>query len=317
MERIQKIHERLTRNAHPNCQNLAADLEVSYKTIHRDIEFMKYRLNLPIEFGREHNGYFYTEPVRAFPTMQITEGELVALLVAEKALTQYKGTPFEQPLHAAFKKLTDGLSDTVAFSWSDLDQAISFRAVGSTVANLELFEEVSRAVLRSLELEFEYRTLRGSQHERRRAQPYHLGCIENQWYLFAFDLDRQQMRTFVLNRMRNARNTGKRFRRPVGFSLAEHLHGSFGVFKGNNKPQQIRIRFDAWAAQLVRDRQWHPSQQIKELPSGKLEVTFQLTSQAEIIRWILSWGEHAQAIAPKCLVAEMRRVLKLAEQLYR
>jgi len=313
---MQQIHERLTRKTYPNCQTLGADLEVSYKTIHRDIDFMKYRWNLPIEFDRERNGYFYTEPVRAFPTMQITEGELVALLVAQKALAQYKGTPFEQPLHAAFKKLTDGLSDTVAFSWSDLDRAISFRAIGATVADLELFREVSRAVLRSQELEFEYRTLRSTRHERRRVQPYHLACIENQWYLFAFDLDRQQMRTFVLSRMRNTRNTGKRFRRPAGFSLTEHLRGSFGVFKGST-PQKIRIRFDAWTAQLIRDRQWHPSQKITELPDGELELALQLTSFAEIHRWILSWGEHARVIAPKSLVRVMQGTLQEMEKLYR
>jgi len=316
MERMQRIHERLKRGTYPNCQHLGADLEVSYKTIHRDIEFMKYRLNLPIEFDRQHNGYHYTEAVSNFPTVQVTEGELLALLVAEKSLAQYKGTPFEQPLHAAFKKLTDGLSDTVALSWNDLDRAISFRAIGVTVADLELFEQVSQSALRSQELEFDYRTLRSKRHEHRRVQPYHLACIENQWYLFAFDLDRQQMRTFVLSRMRNARNTGKRFRRPSGFSLTEHLRGSFGVFKGNT-PQEIRVRFDAWAAQLVRDRLWHPSQKLKELANGELELSLQLTSLAEITRWILSWGEHAHAIAPKSLVDEVRRVLKQATELYR
>jgi proteasome accessory factor B len=34
--------------------------------------------------------------VDAFPTLTITEGELFALLVAEKALQQYRGTPYEK-----------------------------------------------------------------------------------------------------------------------------------------------------------------------------------------------------------------------------
>ena len=310
-----RIHQRLKGGQCPNCTRLAADLEVAGKTIQRDIDFMRDRLDLPIEFDRERNGFVYTAPVENFPTVQVTEGELVALCVAEKALAQYRGTPFEKPLHAAFRKLTEGLKETVSFAWSDMDSSISFRSLGTTVADLELFETVSRAVLRSLELAFEYRTLRVSQHERRRVQPYHLGCIENQWYLFAHDLDRQQMRTFVLSRMRHPRNTGKRFHRPAGFSLAEHLRGSFGVFKGNT-PQEIRIRFDAWAAQLIRERQWHPSQKIKELPAGELELSLQLTSFAEIHRWILSWGEHARVLAPKALGETIRATLKKMETLY-
>ena len=37
------------------------------RTIKRDIEFMKDRLNLPIEFDAKQNGYYYTESVEQFP----------------------------------------------------------------------------------------------------------------------------------------------------------------------------------------------------------------------------------------------------------
>ena len=47
---------------------------------------MRDRLDLPLEFCRQRKGYRYTEEVNNFPTLQITEGELFALLVAEKAL---------------------------------------------------------------------------------------------------------------------------------------------------------------------------------------------------------------------------------------
>lgn len=195
LARILQIHERLKQDKFPNCSQLALDLEVATKTVQRDIDFMRDRLDLPIEFDSRRNGFRYTEPVENFPTVQVTEQELIALVVAEKALAQYKGTPFEKPLHAAFGKLTEGLTGTVTFPWSDLDSAISFRSIGTTVADLELFEVVSRAALRSQELEFQYHKLGGRTHEPRRVQPYHLGSVENQWYLFAFDLDRQQMAT--------------------------------------------------------------------------------------------------------------------------
>ena len=79
----------------PNATTLARQLEVSTKSIHRDLEFMRDRLELPIEYDGSRFGYFYTEAVKAFPTLQITEGEIFALVVAEKALQQYRGTSFE------------------------------------------------------------------------------------------------------------------------------------------------------------------------------------------------------------------------------
>ncbi len=312
LARMLRIHERLRDEQFPNCSQLALDLEVAPKTVQRDIEFMRDRLDLPIEFDFRRNGFRYTAAVGNFPTVQVTEQELIALLVAEKALAQYKGTPFEKPLHAAFQKLTEGLEDTVSFRWGDLDSAISFRSLGHTVADLELFETLSRAVLRSQELEFEYYKLTGRSHEPRRVQPYHLACIENQWYLFAFDIARQQLRTFVLSRMKAARPTGTRFTKPADFSVAKHLSDSFGVFSPAGEPQEVRIRFDEFAARLVRERRWHASQRVKELPAGEIELSLRLANLTEIERWLLSWGTHVRVLAPAALRDSLRRT---AEQL--
>ncbi len=316
LARMLRIHERLKADQFPNCSQLALDLEVATKTVQRDIDFMRDRMDLPIDFDFRRNGYHYTAPVENFPTVQVTEQELIALFVAEKAVAQYTGTPFEKPLHAAFQKLTEGLNDSMSFRWSDLDSAISFRSIGTTVADLELFEAVSRAVLRSQELEFQYRKLGSSKHEPRRVQPYHLGCIENQWYLFAYDQDRQQMRTFVLARMKDVHLTSKRFTRPADFSITKHLGDAFGVFKDGGKPQEICIRFDSFAARLVRERRWHASQKIKELPDGEIELSLKLGNLMEIHRWVLSWGEHARVIAPLSLQKQVRETAQTMVQHY-
>src|SRR5215212_3865864 len=91
IERMLRIHEELQRNRVTNCTTLAYALEVSRKTVVRDIGFMRDRLELPIEFDPSAKVYRYTRPVAAFPTINISEGELLALLVARKALEQYRG----------------------------------------------------------------------------------------------------------------------------------------------------------------------------------------------------------------------------------
>ena len=89
LERMMKIHQAIQSGEFPNTTKLAEQLEVSTKSIQRDIEFMRDRFELPLEYNKARNGYFYSQEVSAFPTLQITEGELFALLVAEKALQQY------------------------------------------------------------------------------------------------------------------------------------------------------------------------------------------------------------------------------------
>jgi len=240
----------------------------------------------------------------------VSEGEIVALFVAQKALQQYRGTPFEVPLRAAFNKIGHGLKDRITFSWSELDAAISFRPVGQSVADLEVFEMLSRAVLESAEVEFPYRKLRSRAAETRRVRPYHLGCVDNQWYLFGFDLARRQVRTFALPRIGTPRRTGARFKRPANFSIGKFLDSSFGVFQSEGRTT-VRIRFQPFAAQLVRERVWHHSQKVKELRDGGLELQLQLGSLEEIERWILSWGDQAEVLEP----AKLReRLLEIGEK---
>lgn len=313
---MMRLHAQLQARAFPNCRKLAAELEVSGKTIQRDIDFMRDQLGLPIEYDQLHFGFAYTEPVTSFPNIEVSEGEIVALFVAQKALQQYEGTPFEAPLRAAFRKIGDGLKDKITFSWSDLDSSISFRSTSRSISDIEIFESISSAVLRSEEVEFRYRKLRSSGLEKRRVRPYHLGCVENQWYLFAFDLDRQQLRTFALPRIRDPRKTGVRFKRPVDFSISKFLDSSFGVFRGEGN-NLVRIHFDSFAAQLIRERIWHPSQKITELRNDEIELTLRLGALEEIERWVLSWGEHATVLAPGPLVKRMREIARALGSAYR
>ncbi|MEP6670202.1 MAG: WYL domain-containing transcriptional regulator [Chthoniobacter sp.] len=310
---MMRLHQRLIAGDFPNCRKLADELEVSTKTIQRDIDFMRDRLGLPIEYDQLHFGFIYTETVTHFPSVEVSEGEIVALFVAQKALEQYRGTSFEKPLRTAFGKITEGLKDRIGFQWGDVDSAISFRGIGTSVADLELFETVSRAVLDSHEVEFEYKKLGSSRHETRRVQPYHLGCVENQWYLFGFDLVRRQIRTFALPRMRKLRDTRSGFRRPADFSITQHLSDSFGVFRGKAR-HRVLIHFDAFAARLVSERQWHPTQKIKRLADGEIELSMTLGSLEEVERWILSWGEHASVLEPAAMI---RRIREVAETLGR
>jgi len=236
----------------------------------------------------------------------VSEGEIVALFVAQKAMEQYRGTPYEKPLQAAFEKITRQLSQQVTFNWDGLASSISFWGIGSSQADLALFETLSQAVLYCREVRFEYKKLNDTRYERRTVHPYHLACVERQWYLFAFDLKRGQLRTFALPRMRKAEMTDNTFERPANFNISEYLGSSFGVFSNKGKSFRIRLRFDGFAARLVAERQWHPSQKLVHREDGSLEMTLQLSSLRELTRWVLSWSGHVQVLEPPQLIEAVR-----------
>ena len=315
LARMMRLHEALKAGTWPNCRKLARALEVADKTIQRDLEFMRDQLGLPIAYDPSRHGYFYTEEVAGFPSVQVTEGEMVALFVAQKTLTQYRGTPFERPLAEAFRKLTEGLRERISFDTANWEAFYSFRSAGVPLSDLEQFEVLGRALRDSLRVRFRYRKLRSPAQEERTVEPWHLACVDQQWYLFGRDLARDSVRTFALTRMTGAEVTGERFQRPRDFSPAALLEGSFGVFSGG-RVRRIRIRFDCFAAQLVRERQWHPSQKIREEAGGGLVLELRLGSLPEIHRWVLGWGEHARVLEPAELRDLVRASLVRALEIY-
>jgi proteasome accessory factor B len=303
---MMRIHEELQQERLPNATSLSKLLEISTKTVNRDINFMRDQLDLPVEWDAQANGYRYSSYVDGFPTVQVSEGELFALLVAQKALEPYRNTPFQQPLESALQKLSDGLKDKVFISLGRLDTPISFKSTGISNADLETFQWVTRAVSQQKELHFEYKNLGSTRYQKRKVHPIHLCCVENQWYVVCWDTKRKAMRTFSLVRMRKLQIPGPSFKRPKDFNIQQHLKDAFGVFVGSTK-YKVRIEFDAWAAQLIQEKSWHPAQTIKQLDEGRIEFKIELTDLFEIERWILSWGSHAKVLGPAKLKKSIRQ----------
>jgi predicted DNA-binding transcriptional regulator YafY len=301
LERMLRIHQAIQAGTYPNATSLALQLEVSTKSVHRDLEFMRDRLQLPLEYAPKQNGYFYTQEVSAFPTLQITEGELFALLVAEKALQQYRGTNFEKPLLSAFKKMADSLPDTISINLADWEKTISFRTSAEPILNLEIFDALAKAAVRRQRLTLNYRKPGRRDAEVRVIDPYHLANVNGEWFLFAYDHLRRGIRTFVPARILAATPTGQTFERSQEFSLEKQLRDSFGVHSGE-KEYQVVIRFSQEVADFIREKKWHASQELRELKDGGVELRLRLSGLLEIKRWLLSWGGDACVIRPPQLV---------------
>jgi proteasome accessory factor B len=339
LTRLHGLVKRIQRGDYPTQDMLATEWEKSPRTIQSDLDFIRDVWKMPLGYDRARFGYYFSESVANFPMVPISEQELVSVFIAQKALQQYHGTPFEAPLRSAFSKLVSSLEGDLSVAWADLDTAISFRGIETDPKDMEMLGQLGEAIRKRREIIFRYHKLERAEEaaerskkndkrkhaaplartvtgERRRVRPYHLACVGGQWYLFAYDLMRRDMRKFVPARMRHLRVTTRRFERPRDFSIDNLLKGSFGVFSGN-QVVPIRIWFGRARAQLMRERKWHHSQAIKELGNGEIELQMELSSFAEIVPWILSWGEHARALEPGALVKEVKDAAKRVVRSYR
>ena len=119
----------------------------------------------------------------------------------------------------------------------------------------------------------------------------------------------------MLGRIQDTPQIGKTFKKDKDFSLSERLLGSFGVYSGEGD-YRIRIEFDPFASQLIRERSWHSTQKIEEIGEGCVILSLQLDSLEEIERWILGWGSHATVLGPAALKRSIREALKTTQENY-
>jgi predicted DNA-binding transcriptional regulator YafY len=311
MERMLKIHNQLRRGRPTNAAKLAEQLGVSQKTIQRDISFMRDHLDLPLEYNKFEHRVFYNKAVQDFPMAQATVEDVVALFIARRALEPLQDTPLSAELKQTFRRLTASLQGQITFDWDDLDQVMSVKEPGIELEDFRLFEKIAEAVLKTHVIHFNYKNLNASKTEARQLQPLHLARVDGGWYVIGYDLQRKARRTFALQRISGVQAKKKeRFARPRDFELGKHLAG-FGIWENTHtdgSKYKIKIRFTSWAAQVVSERRWHPSQEIKAIKKdgAEIEMSLELGDLKDITRWILSWGGQATVLAPR----ELKTIVK-------
>ena len=305
------MHRQIEDGQYPNATRLAREFSVSIRTIKRDIWYMKVMLNLPLAFDVPKNGFYFTKPVPHLPAIPLTEKEVVGLFLAQKGIAQYQGTALQPILESAFRKMTAQLDDSVKFSLENLDEVLSVRPFAPGDAELEKFELLKKAVIEKRAVRFVYRKHGELSTSKKHVHPYRMGYVRNQWTLFAFDPKPKAMRKFVLFRLSKPELTEERFTLSTKFDLDRELSGSMGLFKGQ-EDHEVIVEFDRWGADDVRGRRWHSSQELTELPEGRLRVKLRLNSLEEVEGWALGFGTHATVIGPPKL---RERVAKIGREL--
>jgi predicted DNA-binding transcriptional regulator YafY len=140
--------------------------------------------------------------------------------------------------------------------------------------------------------------------------PYAVHLRNGTLYLIGYCHTRKDIRTFVVDRMQKIRITEETFPAPAGFSLANYLRHSFGMF--TEELARVKVRFHKSLTGYLMERRWHPSQKNKRLKDGSLELVFEVAGTKEIKTWIMGFGSLAKVLEPAALVREIKDDLEKA-----
>jgi predicted DNA-binding transcriptional regulator YafY len=209
-------------------QDLATRLEVSTRTIRTDIERLR-ELGYPVEASPGVGGGYRLGHGTTMPPLLLDDEEVVAVAVALRTAAGAGVTGIEEASLRALVKLEQLLPSRLRHRIDAMRAAtVSIPGAGPTVDS-EVLSAIAGAIRASEQLRFDYIDHIGNQTVRT-VEPQRLVVWGSRWYLLALDIDRDDWRTFRVDRITPKTPTGPRFKpRPLSDEdAASHVQRSAG-----------------------------------------------------------------------------------------
>lgn len=215
---------------------LAERLGVSPRTIRRDIDRLR-ELGYPVEASRGAEGGYRLVAGTAMPPLLLEDDEAVAIAVGLRTAAGQTVDGIEEASVRALAKLEQVLPSRLRRRVGTFGTAtVSVPAAGPVVdpAQLTVF---AGAIANHETVRFRYRSTSDQAETRRLVEPLRLVAAGRRWYLVAFDRDRNDWRTFRVDRIQDAEATGGRVppREPpatdLGAYVMERLYDVMPVYR--------------------------------------------------------------------------------------
>lgn len=289
-------------------------LECSPATVKRVIEELR-NYGAPIEYVREDNGYRYV-PDQAFelPGIWFSPSELEAMLVAQDWLAQTEPSLLSETLEPLKRKLTEVLAQE-HLGEGELPRRVRILRMAGRGTGRH-FNRIAQALIERKRMSIEYHGRIDNTATRREISPQRLVHYRDNWYLDAWCHLRKGLRSFAVERIREAKLRGASARDIPDSQLDEHFATAYGIFAGT--PTHIAVlRFTPERARWVAEEEWHPRQEGRFLADGSFELRVPYADERELVMDILRHGDQIEVLAPTELRGRVQAALEGALRRYR
>ena len=277
---------------------LAERFEVNKATIQRDINLLREMGIVIVPRGKQ--GY---EMISEFflPPLNLDLKEALALVTAASFYRATEGRQSIEDLNSAIHKITSGLpkqtNDTLNQIVSQIE--VPQQQVSPTDEDEQYKEMLYQAIREKTRVTIEYNSFSGGKKVRHRLAPYAVLFRKRAWYVIGHSGTSERILTFRINRIESLKMTHAGYTIPEDFSVQKYLDKSWDVMLGPDT--HVVILFAPRIAPLIREVNWHPTQQLQELDDGILRFEVTVAGWHEIGWWVLRWGHEAEVVKPKAL----------------
>ena len=289
---------------------LAAEEGCHPRTIWRDIEALQ-AAGFPLysEKDGHKSRWNFVETYKFHLPVPFTVTELMSLYFYRDILSIFKETVFYESLDELFRKVKSTLPPESLSYLRRIEQTfhIGFKPFKDYSEFKEIINQINEAVLDARVIEMRYYSMSARRESTRRVDPYKVWFFNGTLYLIGWCHVHDEVRMFVLDRIRLLHVTDGRFMPPEGFDLDEYMQDAFGVIRTD--AEKVVIKFDPGLERYVRENIWHPSQTFRKHKDGSLLMTIEVGGLREVMGWVLGFGRQAEVLKP----AHLRRAV--AEEL--
>lgn len=286
------ILNKLDRGEKVTVRSLMDDLEVKQRSVHRYISALM-NAGFPVRYDRKKASYAFDEGYTLRKPFFSPE-ETLAFGLAKRLLRNH-GPSFEANL--------DKIREKMAIPAKDSSRYVIVSPEPLSVDIGELLTRIHNAAMNFQKVEIVYEALSTGDRETRKVNPYYLFHNDGFWHLRGFCHLRDDFRTFSLDRIRSLKLLDEYFL-PGSLSVESEISGLFGAFM-DGEPTEVVVRFDEEIRQYVERTRWHQTQSERELPDGRLEVTFTANGIEGFRHWIYKWLPYVEIVAPE----ELREIV--------
>lgn len=256
--------------------------------------------------------------LRVPPDLLSPDEALAALLLAQFRV-HFTGSPVGGVVDGLLEKVDQLLPRQGLFARADLEElgeAFQVRQPGQVAPTGDsgLLLRLLEAILERRTCAVEYRRLDADTASRFTVQPHALVFHQGALYVLAWQPRHGSWLHLALHRLAGVEAQAERFDRQEGFQLADFLNGAFGIWSA--PPQEVALDFDARVRAFVKERVWHPTQQLEDRPDGSLRLTMRVGLSPELRAWVLRWGSHVEVVGPESFRDELRIELWTAAAKY-
>jgi predicted DNA-binding transcriptional regulator YafY len=322
LERVYKIDQMLQERKVVAREVFLRELEVSLATFKRDLEHMRDRLNAPVVWDRDLNGYRFADeqkgsaPRYQLPGLWFNQEEATALVTMQHLLSSLdQGAllgPHIEPLMARIDSIL-GSGET---SSKELRKRIKVVNFHSRKIDAQFLPEVGYALLNRKQIHITYYARGKDETTKRDVSPQRLCFYQANWYLDGYCHFKKDLRTFAIDGIRSVSILETKALEPTAKELDAHLTSGYGIFSGE-KVQIAKLKFSPERARWVASENWHGQQVSSFDKDGSYVLEVPYSDDRELMLDIMRHGSHVEILEPAALKEKIIREHQKAVQQYR